>query len=326
MHHSSQNDGSIDAASAVSASGKEHLLGIAGVLVAAVLWGTTGVSATFAPDVGAAAIGAAAMGVGGLLLAAMAVRAIGNNLSALRAQWRWLLLGALAVAVYPLAFYGSMRLAGVTVGTVVSIGSAPLLSAVIEMFMDGLRVTARWLIGAILGLAGMALLCLAESSGHASAAAPPSVINGILLALLAGLTYALYSWAARRLMQRRIPSRTAMGAMFGTGALLLMPVLFATGAPLVASWNNAAVGLYMALVPMFIGYVCFGYGLARVQASTATTVTLLEPVVAAGLAAAILGERLPGLGWVGIGLIFACLVLIALPARRGTRMRSVAVQ
>jgi hypothetical protein len=30
-----------------------------------------------------------------------------------------------AVAVYPLAFYTSMRLAGVAVGTVVSIGSAP---------------------------------------------------------------------------------------------------------------------------------------------------------------------------------------------------------
>lgn len=299
----------------MTVSSKEHLFGVAGVLVAAVLWGTTGVSATFAPEVGAAAIGAAAMGVGGVLQAGIATRAIVRHASALRLQWRWLLLGALAVAIYPLAFYGSMRLAGVTVGTVVSIGSAPLLSAVIEMVMDGLRVSTRWIVGAGLGLLGMVLLCVAESSGHNAATAAPSITLGVALGLLAGLTYALYSWAARRLMQRQIPARAAMGATFGIGGLLLMPVLFATGAPFLASWNNAAVGIYMALVPMFLGYVCFGYGLARIQASTATTITLVEPVVAAALAAVIVGERLPAMGWVGVALIFACLVCITLPAR-----------
>ena len=291
-----------------------HLWGIASILLAALLWGTTGVAATFAPEVGAAAIGAAAMGIGGLLQAAMALRPMARGRAALRAQWPWLLLGALAVAVYPLAFYGSMRLAGVTIGTVVSIGSAPLFSAALEMVLDGTRVSRRWAVGAALGVIGMGLLCFAEGTGHGTPA--PSVMSGVLLGLLAGLTYALYSWAARRLMQRGVAPRAAMGAMFGLGGLLLMPVLFATGAPFLASWNNAAVGIYMALVPMFLGYVCFGYGLARIPASSATAITLVEPVVAAGLAALIVGERLPAQGWVGVALIFACLVCITLPARR----------
>lgn len=291
-----------------------HLWGIASILLASLLWGTTGVAATFAPEVGAAAIGAAAMGIGGLLQAALALRAMARGRAALRAQWPWLLLGALAVAVYPLAFYGSMRLAGVTIGTVVSIGSAPLFSAALEMVLDGTRVSRRWAVGAALGVIGMGLLCFAEGTGHGTPA--PSVMSGVLLGLLAGLTYALYSWAARRLMQRGIAPRAAMGAMFGLGGLLLMPVLFATGAPFLASWNNAAVGIYMALVPMFLGYVCFGYGLARIPASSATAITLVEPVVAAGLAALIVGERLPAQGWVGVALIFACLVCITLRARR----------
>ncbi|WOS37253.1 hypothetical protein RP300_00800 [Oligella urethralis] len=306
----------------MNTSVNEHLLGVACVILAAILWGTTGVSATFAPEVGAAAIGAAAMGVGGLLQASIAIRTIAHHARALHSQWRWLLLGALAVAIYPLAFYGSMRLAGVTVGTVVSIGTAPLLSAIIEMFMDGLRISIRWVIGAMLGLLGMLLLCLAESSGHSALSAAPSISLGVVLGLLAGLTYALYSWAARRLMQRQIPARAAMGSIFGIGGLLLMPVLFTTGAPFLASWNNAAVGIYMALVPMFLGYLCFGYGLARIQASTATTITLLEPVVAAALAAVIVGERLPTMGWIGVGLIFVCLVCITLPAH--TRKQSLA--
>lgn len=303
----------------MSRTTQERLLGIAAVLVAAILWGTTGTAATFAPDVSAVAIGAVAMGGGGLMQAALSAGRIRRHTSALRAQWRYLLLGAVAVAIYPLAFYASMRLAGVTIGTVVSIGSAPLLSALIETRLDGLRLTRRWMIGAGLGLAGMVLLCLAEGSGHVPTGTASGVIPGVLLGLLAGLTYALYSWTARRLMQRGIASRAAMGATFGMGGLMLMPVLLVTGAPLLASWVNASVGLYMALVPMFLGYLCFGHGLARIPASTATTITLFEPVVAAGLAVVIVGERLPLMGWAGIVLILGCLVCISAPVRENKR-------
>lgn len=294
----------------------ERMSGMGGVLIAALLWGTTGTAATFAPGVSAVAIGAVAMGVGGILQALIALRGIARHRATLRHHWRMLLTGALAVAVYPLAFYASMHLAGVTVGTVISIGSAPLLSALIEYGLDGQRLTRRWMTGAAAGVAGMVLLCLAESAHSSSTAQQSEVITGIALGLLAGLTYALYSWAARHLMQRGIPSRTAMGATFGFGGIMLMPVLFATGAPLLASWNNAAVGIYMALVPMFIGYLCYGYGLARIPASMATTITLLEPAVAAVLAVVIVGERLPALGWVGIGLIVACLLWITVPVKR----------
>lgn len=117
--------------------GNERLLGILTVLVAAVLWGTTGTAATFAPDVGAVAIGAVAMGGGGLMQAMLSAGRIRHHRSQLRTHWRWLVIGAVAVAIYPLAFYASMRLAGVTIGTVVSIGSAPLLSALIESRLDG---------------------------------------------------------------------------------------------------------------------------------------------------------------------------------------------
>ncbi|WP_108445583.1 DMT family transporter [Halomonas denitrificans] len=298
---------------------RERLLGIATVLIAATLWGTTGTAATFAPDVSAVAIGAVAMGGGGLMQAALSAGRIRRHAGPLRARWRCLLLGAVAVAIYPLAFYASMRQAGVTIGTVVSIGSAPLLAALIESRLDGLRLTRRWMTGAGLGLAGMLLLCLAEGSGHGPTGAGSSVVPGVLLGLLAGLSYALYSWTARRLMQGGSAPRAAMGATFGIGGLLLMPVLLVTGAPLLASWGNAAVGLYMALVPMFLGYLCFGHGLARIPASTATTITLFEPVVAAGLAVVIVGERLPALGWSGIALILACLVCISAPVKTATR-------
>jgi DME family drug/metabolite transporter len=251
------------------------------------------------------------MGLGGLLQALIAAHPIRRERTALHAQRHLVLLGGLAVAVYPLAFYTSMRLAGVAVGTVVSIGSGPLASALAERVLDKNRLTARWLAGAALGLAGMVLLCLAEAarprSGHSSAG---HTLLGVALGLAAGTTYALYTWAAHRLIRRGVTSRAAMGAVFGLGGLLLLPVLLATGAPLIASWPNAAVGAYMALIPMFTGYLLFGWALAHVPATTATTLTLLEPAVATLLAVTIVGEHLPAPGWAGLTLIAGCLVIL----------------
>ncbi|MFE5207351.1 DMT family transporter [Streptomyces sp. NPDC056600] len=295
------------------------------VLLASVLWGTTGTAATFAPAVGPLAIGAVAMGLGGLLQALVAAPRIRRESADLRGHPGVVLLGALSVGAYPLAFYTSMHLAGVAVGTVVSIGSAPLASALIERVADGRRLTRRWTAAAALGLSGTVLLCAAQAAdsgpGHAGAGSTGANVLGIGLGLAAGLTYALYSWAAHRLISRGVTSGAAMGAVFGLGGLLLMPVLLATGAPLLASWSNAAVGTYMALVPMFLGYVLFGRGLSHVPASTATTLSLLEPAVAALLAVLVVGERLPAPGWTGILLVVACLAVLTTPARapRGRR-------
>ncbi|MCU1528883.1 MAG: hypothetical protein JWP75_2646, partial [Frondihabitans sp.] len=83
-------------------------------------------------------------------------------------------------------------------------------------------------------------------------------------------------------------------------------------------WTNTGVGIYLAVIPMFAGYVLFGVGLARVQASTAIVITLVEPIIAALLAVVIVGEHLPLLGWVGAALIVSSLVALTvrLPRRR----------
>lgn len=278
------------------------------VLAASVLWGTTGTAATMAPAVSPLAIGAVAMGVGGLLQALYAAASITGQWRLLWRRWRLICLGAAAVALYPLAFYSSMHLAGVAVGTVVSIGSAPLAAAVIERFADHKPLTRRWLAGALLGVSGAVALSFA---GHGTEGAtgratdPGSWTAGIALGLVAGTTYALYSWAAHRVIGGGISSRATMGTIFGAGGALLMPVLVVTGGPLLESWTNFSVGAYMALVPMFAGYVLFGWGLARIRASTATGLSLIETVVAAVLAVLVVGERLPLLGWAGAATILA---------------------
>lgn len=287
---------------------------------ASILWGTTGTAATFAPAVSPLAIGAVAMGLGGLLQAIHAARHITLHSASLLGRWRLVSLGAAAVAIYPLAFYSSMHLSGVAVGTVVSIGSAPVAAALIERFADRKPLSRQWILGALLGVGGAALLSFA---GHAPAGSGPAgpghvlaghdswtSTAGIILGLLAGTTYALYSWAAHRLASAGVPARAAMGAVFGLGGLLLLPVLAVTGGPLLDSWRSVGVGAYMAAVPMFAGYLLFGWGLARVGASTATSISLLETVVAAVLAVLVVGERLPAAGWLGAAVVLASLFIL----------------
>lgn len=300
---------------------RARLAGIAAITVTSLLWGTTGTAATFAPGAGPLAIGAAALGVGGLLQAVIALPALRAAGPALRRYAGLVVLGAVAVAVYPLAFYSSMHLAGVSIGSVVSLASAPLASGVLERVLDGRALSRWWLLAAALGVLGSTLLCLSEFSGPGGSGV--STVFGILLGLLAGLTYATYSWAVHRLMSRNVGRAASMGAVFGAGGALLMPVLALTGAPLVASTQAFLVAGYMALVPMFLGYLLFGFGLARVSSSTATTVTLTEPAVATVLAVLIVGEQLTVLGWTGLGIIAAVLVILALAPANATDDRSV---
>lgn len=284
--------------------------GVAAVLTTAVLWGTTGTAATFAPGAGPLAIGAAALGFGGLLQAAIALPALRRARTGLRSHRPLVAAGAAAVAVYPLAFYSSMHLAGVAIGTVVSLASAPLASGVLERVLERRPLGRWWMLAAALGTTGSTLLCLSGTGRTAGSAGASAA--GVGLGLVAGAAYALYSWTVHRLMGHGVGRAASMGAVFGAGGALLLPVLLLTGAPLLASGSSFAVAAYMALVPMFLGYWLFGLGLTRLRPSTATTLTLAEPAVAALLAVAVVGERLPPVGWAGLGVLGAALVVLAL--------------
>ncbi|WBL20262.1 DMT family transporter [Citricoccus sp. NR2] len=282
--------------------------GLAAITVTSLLWGTTGTAATFAPSAGPLAIGAAALGVGGLLQALIAIPALRTARPQLQQQRSLVLIGALAVFLYPLAFYSSMHTAGVAIGSVVSLASAPLASGVLERVVEGHALSRWWMLAAGLGITGSVMLCVSTMNDATRGLAP--TLLGVALGLVAGTTYALYSWTTHRLMSSGVSRAASMGSVFGLGGALLLPVLFITGAPLIGSPQTFAVAAYIALVPMFLGYLLFGFGLTRVSASTATTVTLTEPAIATLLAVLIVGERLTPLGWIGLALMTLVLALL----------------
>ena len=60
----------------------------------------------------------------------------------------------MAVAVYPLAFYTSIHWAGVAIGSVVSLASAPLASGLLERIVEYRRLSRWWMLAAALGGTG----------------------------------------------------------------------------------------------------------------------------------------------------------------------------
>jgi DME family drug/metabolite transporter len=252
------------------------------------------------------------MTIGGLLLFGVSAK---SAVQAARdaAARRWLLLGALGVFAYPLAFYSSMHLAGVAIGNVVSLGSGPVFAALLEWLFERRRLSRLWVVCTSAAVAGVALLAV---GGASAAKSGPNVGLGVGLGLVAGLAYALYTYCSSRGIRAGQAPRGVMGAMFGLGAVLLLPVLLVFGAPLVQSWQSVAIACYLALGPMFVAYLLFGVGMRWLNSSTATTITLLEPFVATLLAVLVVGERLAVIGWVGLVLIIAAVTLLAFGTAR----------
>ncbi|MCQ4118726.1 EamA family transporter [Rhodococcus tibetensis] len=107
----------------------------------------------------------------------------------------------------------------------------------------------------------------------------------------------------------------AMGQMFGLGGLFLLPVL-------VASWRgglNTAAGatatVYLVVVPTVPAYLLFAAGLRRLPPATVATLTLTEPVVAALLGTAILGEQLTVVAGIGTAAVVTSLAVSTLRTR-----------
>ena len=279
------------------------------VIVASIFWGTTGTASAFIPDVSPLGIGAFAMGVGGILLVLNAKNQLLSDKTKLLSQPKTLFIGSLCVAIYPLAFYSSMRLSGVAIGTVISIASAPFFTVMMERLISNKRITRRWQVSFAFGVIGVILLTLGKTQYVDINIASSNRVLGVLLGLVAGLTYATYSWSARQMIENGVNAKSAMASMFGLSAILLLPSLLLTGDNLFLDIKHISVALYMAIAPMFLGYLLFGQALKVIEASRATLITLLEPIVATILAILIIGETFSPIGWLGMGLMVICLSL-----------------
>ncbi|MHB9094510.1 MAG: DMT family transporter [Eubacteriales bacterium] len=165
------------------------------VLFAAVMWGSTGTAQSFAPE-GASpeTIGAMRLLIGGAVLLIIAAKmGVLKNLRGIPVLVT--VIAAASNAAYQFFFFAGVAKTGVAVGTVITIGSAPVLTGILGFLARGERPGRRWLAATVLAVLGCGLLFSDGTSLK---------INyiGITLALSAGLSYAVYSVALKQLIER----------------------------------------------------------------------------------------------------------------------------
>lgn len=264
------------------------------ILLAGLLWGTTGTTQAFAPEnAHPTAIGAARLAAGGLFLLCMVLLAGKLDLK----NWpiKNTLMASLCMALYQPLFFSAVTLTGVAIGTVTAIGSAPILSGFLEWIFLKKRPTVIWWCSTILSILGCVLLFLNKDSVQMDPA-------GLLMALGAGLTFAGYTLVSRDLVEN-YSSLSIVAVVFTLSAILLSPFLFIFDMSWLTSVRGLTVSLHLGILATGIAYFFFAKGLVHVSSSTAVTLALAEPLTAALLGVFLLGESLTAVSWLGVFLI-----------------------
>lgn len=290
------------------------MFAVLAVVAAAILFGTTGTSQALGPDdTTPLGVGAMRLAIGGTALAAVGLSIGARRRRAAVAPPRLtsgafglMAITGLCLAVYqPLFFLGTER-NGVAVGTVVALGSAPVIAGLIEWALTRRLPSGSWIGATVLALAGVALLAFGGNA--AGGGADPL---GFLGSVGAGASFAVFANAQRRLMDAGWDPFTVAGAMGAGSALVSFAALPFVDLTWLASPGGWAMSLWLGLATIALAYTLFTWGLHRLTAATAATLTLAEPLTAAILGLAVLGERLSPLAIGGLAVLAAGLVILA---------------
>ena len=279
------------------------------IVLAAMLWGTAGVSTR--TIYGLAETTAVSVA---FLRLALSLPVLGGTAVAVLGRTGWHIgprhLGLMAVsgvmlALYQLLFFAALERVGVAVATLVTLCSAPVLVALLSTVLLGERPTRKLGVAASLAIFGT-LLLVSPAEGTT---VDDSATIGLLLALGSAFGYSLVAIISRRIAGA-YPPLLPVTVAAAVGTLALLPVLLLDGPHLAYPAAGWLLLLYLGVGPTAIGYVLFTRGVRTTAATVASVVTMVEPLTAAVLSWLFFDERLGPLALVGAGLLLGAVLLL----------------
>lgn len=180
----------------------------------------------------------------------------------------------------------------------------PLWVAAMEAILDRRRPSLLVLSGMMLGAGGVALLVLPKT------AALPDDLTTVFALLTAPLSYAAGVVVLRRLGGKSSVLSTAGWQLIG-GASALWIAVASCGEPIPSPTATAwAAWVYLILVGSIIGFTSFTAALRRLPTLVFMSHAWINPIIATGLGAIMLGELLTGSGIIAATFILTGLVVI----------------
>ena len=188
-----------------------------------------------------------------------------------------------------------------TASMLVNVG--PIILAVLAGLVLHEGFPRRLFAGCAVALAGVVVIATATSDQGVSAS------WGALLCLAAAVFYAVGVVTQKPVLARVSPLMvTWLACTFG--ALVCIPFAFQLGRQL-PDVPASSIGwmVYLAIAPMAIGFLTWGYALARTTAGRMGSITYLVPPIAILLGWVLLAETPPGLAIVGGAICLAGVVV-----------------
>ncbi|HJP75032.1 MAG TPA: DMT family transporter [Pseudonocardiaceae bacterium] len=248
-------------------------------------------------------VGLAGLGVGGLsflrlAVASIALAVLAPILKIRRPAARDLplivLCGASGMAAYPLLLnWGELHVPAGTASLLVAI--APVFSVLLAAAFLGERLRARTVLGSVVAIAGAAVIAIASGQvgvsrwGWVPVRGPVLTVSALVV-LAAAIVQGVYHFASKPLLARYTGMEVACYAMW-TGTALLLP-LAPSAIDGLAHAPGSAIGaaIYLGVLPSALGFVVWGYPVARLPVATSTAALYLVPPVALVVAFVWLGE------------------------------------
>ena len=213
-----------------------------------------------------------------------------------------LVAAGVVFALYHVTYFAAIPRVGLTYAVLLNICTAPLFAMIIARVTLAERIQRAQILAVALAVLG----CVVLVGGVPVSALIDGV--GVALAVAAGLCYAALTVLTRRVAPEADPVTIQAVIMSVAAGVLLLGL---TQTPVVLTGLPWLSLLYLALVPTVLSYVLYTRGLSVVGATTAASLTLLEPLVSTMLAVGILGERMSAVSWVGAVVLGMSLLLVA---------------
>lgn len=283
-----------------------------GVLLAGALWGGGALVAQFLIDGGMApqSLSLARFALGLPLLWWLHWRArqlAGTRWSDLTRREQFQLAGTgAAMALNVSCWFAGIAHLGAALPTVISICCAPVIVALASVMRGYERFGLRLLAGLGLALAGVALLVVPAGGWGAL---PAGHVTGLAWSLGSAFCYALVVLGNAR-MPGRVPAVTASAWGMSAAALCMLAVAWPAGITWpsgTAQWLGAS---YTGVVTTSVAYLAFAWGARRLSPTAAVVGTLIEPLVAALLAALLLAQPMALRQWAGAVLLAGAMLLL----------------
>jgi inner membrane transporter RhtA len=258
---------------------------------------------TMFPLVGAEGVTALRLSLGGLIMALLlrvwTVRITARN-------WRPVLVYGMALGFMNLMFYCSLRT--IPMGIAIAIEFCGPLA--VSILSSRRRIDFLWI---ALAVAGLLLLLPIRPSAHAID------LHGALLAVGAGICWAIYILAGKRAGADHGIQAAALGTLIGALFILPIGIAHAGVAALVqpAIWMPA-VGV--AILSSALPYSLEMFALGRLPAQAFGILVSGEPAVGALMGLLLMHETLAPIQWLAICTIILVSVGVTLTTRRAAPM------